>query len=182
MTLYYGSVEALQKLQFQVLVTPFFMDKDGNIQLPPGFLEAEKYLGPEYQQRLREKIVDIPNELKANTTTFLFVESPNKPAVLFFPDMGISALNFVLHNALGIANTKGVNIALLLFRNHFGQYYTPESVIVEITIDACREFNHVQLDNDIHIALSLRDQFAYERLRTCTFAHEEYAPNFDKKD
>lgn len=179
MSLYYGGIEIIQKRRFQVCLVPFYIDVQGHAQLPPAFEEAEQSIGVSCRKDLTQKLEEQPKELKTKTLPYLWVEQNKKPSVCFFNDLGLTPLQRVLRSALGIANTRGVNIALFLFRNHFGKYYTPEHVIVETTIEECLVFNFGRPDIDIHIVLSTQDQLPFEMLKSCTSAKEEYAPNFE---
>ena len=182
MSLYYGGIDIIQKRKYQVCLVPFFIDPQGQAQLPPAFEEAEQSIGIQCRKELIEKLEDQPKELKTKTLPFLWIEQEKKPIVCFFNDLGLTPLQRVLHSALGIANTRGVNIALFLFRNHFGRYYTPEQTIVETTIEECFAFNFGRPDIDLHIVLSRFDQFAYARLKSCKDAKNECAPNFTQSE
>ena len=179
MSLYYGGIEIIQKRKFQVCLVPFFINTQGHAQLPPAFTEAEQSIGVCCRKELVEKLDDQPKELKTKTLPFLWVEQVKRPSVCFFNDLGLTPLQRVLHSALGIANTQGVNIALFLFRNHFGQYYIPEQTIVETSIEECLAFNFGRPDIDLHIVLSTLDQFAYARLKSCKDAKQECTPHFE---
>jgi|GEM_PF-5378612 len=179
MSLYYGGIQIIQNRKFHVCLVPFFIDQKGHALLPPDFMEVEQSIGVSCKKELIQKLEDQPKELKTKTLPFLWVEQVKRPSVCFFNDLGLIPLQRVLHGALGIANSRGVNIALFLFRNHFGQYYTPEKVIIETTIEECLAFNFGRPDIDIHIVLSAFDQLPYEILKSCTSAKEECAPNFE---
>jgi len=178
MYLYY-CVNGVEQIKFQVCIVPFFINTNGAIQLPYGYLEAESFFRLDCKKELQKKIDDQPKELRVKSMPYVWVERQHKPTVLFFHDSGISSLQSMLHNAISVANTRGVNIAMFLFRSNFGMYYTRDETIIEVTIEECREFLFGRPDMDIHVLLSSKDKAQYQLLKDWPIIKEECAPNFD---